>query len=121
MRLGRYQATFEYCHQSLAISLRAGVKPEYARAYRILGEVHAAEPHRDWEKAEGHLTESLKAFEEAVWELFAGEVHLSRARVALLRNDGTARQWAETAREIFAKCCARPRLRDAEELLAATP
>jgi tetratricopeptide (TPR) repeat protein len=118
VRLGRYQEAFEYCQQSLAISLKTASKVEQGRAYKVLAEIRASEPYRDWGKAEGYLQESLKLLHEAGGKIFEGETHLSGARIARLRNDGSARRWADTARDIFARCGAKPYLKEAEELLA---
>jgi tetratricopeptide (TPR) repeat protein len=118
LRLGRYREAFDACHQGLAISLHASNKLEYGKAYRVLAEIHASEEYRDWDKAAWYLEESLKAFREVGAQIDLGRTHLAGARIALLRQDGSARQWAETARDIFAERGAKALLKEAEELLA---
>jgi tetratricopeptide (TPR) repeat protein len=118
LRLGRYSEAFAYCHQGLAISLKTSNKLEYGYAYMILAEVHASEDYRDWDKAVWYLEESLKAFREVGAQIDLGRAHLAGARIAVLRQDGSARQWAETARDIFAERGAKALRKEAEELLA---
>lgn len=115
--LGRYREAFDYCHRGLAISLNASNKLEYGRAYMVLAEIHASEAYRDWDKAAWHLEESLKAFREVGAKVDVGRAHLSGARIAVQRQDGSARQWAETAMDIFAERGANALLRETEELL----
>jgi predicted ATPase len=117
LRLGRYQEAFDYCHQGLAISLKVSNKLEYGYAYMVLAEIHASEEYRDWDKAAWYLEESLKAFREVGAQVDVGRAHLAGARIALLRHDGTACQWAEKARDIFAERGAKALLREAKELL----
>jgi tetratricopeptide (TPR) repeat protein len=121
LRLGRYEEALGHCQQCLAISLKPDNKLESGKAFRVLAEIHASEPYRDWGKVDEYLAASLKALREAGNEVFLAELDLSKARIALLRNDGTARQWAETARGIFEERGAKAYLRDAEELLATIP
>jgi class 3 adenylate cyclase/tetratricopeptide (TPR) repeat protein len=119
VRLDRHREAFEYCHQGLAISLKASNKLEYGYAYKVLAEVHASEAYRDWDKAVWYLEESVKAFTEAGSQLHLGQAHLAGARVALQRQDGMARQWAEKAKDIFAECGAKGFLKETEEFLGS--
>ncbi|MFC1885844.1 tetratricopeptide repeat protein, partial [Thermodesulfobacteriota bacterium] len=117
LRLGRYREAFEYCQQSLEISLRLSNMVTYGHAYRVLAEIHTSEEYRDWEKASWYLEESLKAYREVGSQANLGLAYLIGARIALQRKDGTARQWAETARNIFSELGAKLYLQDAEEFL----
>lgn len=114
---GRYQEAFEYCQEGLAIALKTSNKLEYGYTYMVLAELCATEAYRDWDKAAWYLDESLKAFREADAKVDVGRAHLAGARIALRRGNGTARRWAETARQIFAEHGAKALLEDAEELL----
>ena len=118
LRLGRYREAFEYCHQGLAISLKVSNKLEYGYGYMVLGELHASEAYQDWDKAAWYLEESCKAFREVGAQIDVGRAHLAGARMALLRQDGSARQWTETARTIFMERGAKALQKEAEELLA---
>jgi class 3 adenylate cyclase/tetratricopeptide (TPR) repeat protein len=118
LRLGRYQEAFEYCQKGLAISLKTANRLEYGYAYMVLAELHASEMYRNWDKAAWYLEESLKAFREVGAQIDVGRAHLTGARIAMQRQDGSARQWAETARDIFAERGAKVLLQEAEELLA---
>jgi predicted ATPase/class 3 adenylate cyclase len=117
LRLGRYREAFEYCQQSLEISLQASNKLEYGHAYMVLAEIHASEAYRDWDKAAWYLEESLKAFREVGGQVYVGQVHLAGARIAVRRQDGSARQWAEKARDIFVERGAKALLQEVETLL----
>jgi tetratricopeptide (TPR) repeat protein len=119
VRLGRYEEAFEYCHENLATSLRTSNKLEYGRAYMVLSEIHASEAYRDWEKADGYLEQSIRAFREAGARSHLGEAYLTAARIGLKRQDGTAHRWAEKARDLFSECGAKGFLKEAEEFLAS--
>jgi hypothetical protein len=84
----------------------------------VLAEIHASEEYRDWDKSAWCLDESLKAFHEVGAKVDVGRAHLAGVRIALLCGDGTARRWAETARDIFAEHSAKALLKEAEVLLA---
>jgi tetratricopeptide (TPR) repeat protein len=117
LRLGRYREAFDYCQQSLVISLKASNKLEYGYAYMVLAEIHASEDYRDWEKAAWYLDESLKTFQDVGAQVDVGRVYLAGARISLLRKDGNARQLAHAAREIFAERGAKALLKEAEQLM----
>jgi hypothetical protein len=117
--LGRYDQALEVCSQSLEISLRASNKMEHGYAYKVLAEIHGSETYREWEKAAWYLEESVKAFTKAGTRFHLGQTHLAGARIALQRQDGTARQWAEKAKDIFAECGAKGFLKETEEFLAS--
>jgi tetratricopeptide (TPR) repeat protein len=119
LRLGRYREAFDYSQEGLAIALETSNKLEYGYAYMVLAEFHASEAYRDWEKASWYLEESLKAFREVGAQVDIGRAYLAGARIARLRNDGNARQWAKTARAIFAERGAKVLRQEAEELLTA--
>ena len=112
------QDAYDYCQQGLAISQKASNRLEYGYAYMVLAEIHASEGHRDWDKAAWHLEESLKAFREVAARVDIGRAHLAGARIALQRQNSSARQWAETARDIFATQGATALLREVEDMLA---
>jgi predicted ATPase/class 3 adenylate cyclase len=118
LRLGRYREAFEYCQEGLAIALKVSNKLEYGYVYMVLAELHASEAYQDWDKAAWYLEESFKAFREVGSQIDVGRAHLAGARIALLRQDGSARQWTETAKTIFAERGAKALQKEAEELLA---
>jgi predicted ATPase len=119
LRLGRYREAFEYCHQGLAIALKVSNKLEYGYGYMVLAEIHASEIYNDWDKSSLYLEESFKAFREVGSQIDVGRAHLAGARIALRRQDASARQWTETAKSIFAERGAKALQKEAEELLAA--
>lgn len=116
LRLGRYREAFAYCHKGLAISLKTSNKLEYGYAYMVLAEIHASKEYQDWDKATWYLEESLKAFRKVGAQVDVGRAHLAGVRTAQRRQDDSARQWAETARDIFAERGAKALLKEAEEL-----
>jgi tetratricopeptide (TPR) repeat protein len=118
LRLGRYREAFAYCHQGLAIARKVSNKLEYGYGYMVLAELHASAVYQDWDKAAWYLEESFKAFREVGSQIDVGRAHLAGARMALLRQDGSARQWTETARTIFMERGAKALQKEAEELLA---
>lgn len=120
LRLGRYHEASAYCQKGLAISLKTANKLEYGYAYMVLAEIHAAPASRDWAKAAWYLEESLKAFRQVGAQIDVGRAHLAGARIAQQRQDNSARQWATTARDIFAERGAQALLKEAEALFEAS-
>jgi tetratricopeptide (TPR) repeat protein len=117
MRLGRDLDALEHCQQSINIARKMSCKLECGYAYMVAAEIYASRIHEDWEKAKWYLEESLKAFRDVGAQVELGRANLAGARIALRRQDGTARQWAETAMGIFQERGARPLLQEAEQLL----
>jgi tetratricopeptide (TPR) repeat protein len=119
LRLGRTQEALDYCQQGVAISQPASNKLESGYASMVLAEIYASETYQDWDKAARYLEESLTDFREVEAQVDVGRAYLAGARIALQRQDGSARQRAETARDIFAKRGATVLLREVEEMLAS--
>ena len=121
LRLGRSREAFDSCQAGLTLALETSNTLESGYAYMVLAELHASEAYEDWEQASWYLEESLKALRTVGAQVDVGRAHLAGGRIARRRHDGSARQWAESARDLLTACGATPLLHEAEAFLQSLP